>query len=311
MLRKAIINNWKTDIPGYAQDVSPLTSGEYPAWTVSYDGAYGVAFPYSGGEEVNEKFATARIFSGQINLITGDIIRALILTAESEEIREPFAVLCEALIEPGENGSHRKEIESDPIAWWKEWKELLGNKNIDERIYDVLGELCVLKYAIECGEEPEWNGPNRASYDIETESRFIEVKSTVNKDKRQVTISSEYQLFPKEKPLNLVLCVFEPTVKTGISIDSVLTELQDIGFNINPINDKLDMMGFEAGMSSRKKQFILFEMLLYTIDENFPRITPESFIGGVIPRGIVKVTYTADISDLPATSLCSGDRDDI
>ena len=303
MLKQAILNNWRTDIPGYAQEIELLKKTGFPAWTISYDGVYGVALPYAGKEEITEKFASARIHSGRITLTTGEEFKAIILTTESEEIKEPFSVLCEALVEPGDNGNRRKVIENNPLAWWKEWKELLGNRNIDERIYDVLGELCALQYSIVCGEEPEWNGPNKASYDIETESRFIEVKSTINREKRQVTISSEYQLFPKEKPLKLILCVFEPTVMTGRSIDSVLDEIKETGFNTNVINDRLESMGFEAGMSARKKAFILHEMLLYNIDESFPRITPEDFIGGVKPQGIVKITYTADISELPAESI--------
>lgn len=311
MLKKAILNNWETDILGYAQSISLLEHTDYPAWTIKLDDSYGVAIPYSGREDINECFANARIRSTEIKVLTGDMKRAILLTTDSTDIKAPFASLCEALIDPGENGVYRILIETSPIIWWKEWKELLGNRNIDERIYDVLGELCVLKYVVERGEECEWNGPDGATYDIETSGRFIEVKSSINREKREVTISSQFQLFPNVKSLVLVLCRFEPTVMTGVSIDSIISEFESIGYNTALLNQKLEKKGFEPGMSARKKKFILHEMLLYIIDEHFPTITPASFIGGVMPAGITKINYTVDLSGLTPNSLLQGVNHDI
>lgn len=311
MLKKTILTNWETDILGYAQSISDLEQTGFPAWTIKLDVSYGVAIPYRGEEVINECFANARIRSTEIKTILGEVNRVILLTTNSEEIKTPFAALCEALVDPGDNGDHRALIESSPIIWWKEWKELLGNRNIDERIYDVLGELCVFKYLIQRGEEAEWNGPDGATYDIESVQRFIEVKSSINREKREVTISSQFQLFPNGKPLVLVLCRFEPTVMSGVSIDRIVSDFETMGYNSTLLNQKLEKRGFEEGMSARKKNFILHEMLLYTIDDSFPAITPESFIGGIMPKGITKITYTADLSGLIPISLIQGEDHDI
>lgn len=311
MLKKTILNNWDTDIVGYAQAISLLENTKYPAWTIKFVDSYGVAIPYEGEEEINESFSNAKIRSTTIHFKEGNAKKALVLTSESTDIRAPFATLCEALVDPGENGERRIVIENSPVLWWKEWKELLGNKNIDERIYDVLGELCVLKYLVSNGEDAEWNGPDGASYDIETDLRFVEVKSSINRDRREVTISSQFQLFPKEKHLDLVLCRFEPVVISGISIDSIMEEFEIMGYNTYLLNSKLEKLGFEQGMSARKKKFKLHEMLQYKVDDNFPRITPESFVNGVMPVGILKITYTADLSGLSPVSLLNGDNDDL
>ncbi len=311
MLKKAILNNWKTDICGYAQIILELNVLGYPAWTIRMDDSYGVAIPYDGIEEVNESFASAKIRSVDIKITNGNVRRAIVLMTNSEDIKTSFTSLCEALIDPGEDGRLRRDIESSPLSWWKEWKELLGNRNIDERIYDILGELCVLKYAVKQDPEAEWNGPNGASYDIETNSVFLEVKSTINREKREVTISNQFQLFPQEKPLNLVLCRFEPVINSGVSIDDVLDDFFEIGYNTNILNEKLEALGFEKGMSARKKKFILHEMLSYKVDQLFPRITPESFIGGVLPKGITKISYTVDLSGLIPVSLKQGENHDI
>ena len=311
MLKKTILSNWETDILGYAQSIAELEITEYPAWTVKLDDSYGVAIPYTGKEEINENFASARIRSTEIKILQGDVKRVLLLTTNSQDIKTPFSTLCEGLIDPGDSGGNRVLIEASPIIWWKEWKELLGNRNIDERIYDVLGELCAFKYIVQKGEEAEWNGPDGATYDIESTVRFIEVKSSINREKREVMISSQFQLFPKEKSLFLILCRFEPTILSGISIDSILSDFAEIGYNTELLNQKLEKRGFEKGMSSRKRRFILHEMLLYKVDENFPTITPQDFIGGVMPQGITKITYTVDLSGLTPISLLQGENHDI
>lgn len=303
MLREAIRNNWATDISGYAQIIPATKYSDYPAWTVKILSSYGVAIPYDGEEDINESFANARIYSDYIVFDDHSVKKALILSTSAEGIETTFSALCCELIEPGANGEKRSQILSAPLEWWKSWKEMLGNRNIDPRIYDVLGELCVLKTLLASGEDANWNGPDGASYDIETALGFIEVKSTVVKDKREVTISNPTQLDSPEKPLSLVLCQFEPTILNGVSIDSVLEEFASMGYSTAVLNTKLSKMGFDPGMSSRKKPFILHDMLKYTVDFDFPRITPASFVGGVMPAGITKFTYTVDLSGMTPESM--------
>ena len=303
MLKEAILNNWATDISGYAQIITATKESGYPAWTVKISSSYGVAIPYDGEDDINESFANARIYSDNIVFDDHTVKKALILSTSIKEIESTFSALCCELIEPGTNGEKRSQILSAPLEWWRSWKEMLGNRNIDPRIYDVLGELCVFKTLLSLGEDANWNGPDGASYDIETDWGFIEVKSTIVRDKREVTISNPTQLDPPGKPLNLVLCQFEPTILNGVSIDSVLEEFACMGYNTEVLNTKLSKMGFDSGMSSRKKTFILHEMLKYTVDSDFPRITPASFVGGVMPVGITKFTYTVDLSGMIPESM--------
>lgn len=311
MLIQEIKNNWKTDILGYAQVISSLKDTAYPAWTVKLTDGYGVAIPYAG-ENINENFSNARVFSVD-NIITsaGVMQRSLVLTTSSADIEGPFATLCAELIDPGVDGSAREAILSDPVEWWKKWKELLGNRNIDSRIYDTLGELCVLYELLRTGEATNWNGPDGATYDIETETGFVEVKSTVSRRKKEITINNKFQLFPPNKPLSIILCVFEPTVQIGLSINSLIAQFKEIGYNTQLLNQKLSDRGFEENMSSRNKTFILHEMLRYNVGPDFPRLTPESFIGGVWPIGITDITYTVDLSNMPYQSMVQGENHDI
>lgn len=308
MLTDEIRNNWKSDIIGYAQPVLSLVGSAYPAWTVKFVDGYGVAIPYSGEQEINENFANARIYSSMIRFNEETEQKALLLTTESYEIDVPFSALCAELIDPGTNGEFRNEITNSPVQWWKEWKNLLGNKNIDDRVYDVLGELCVLEWLISNGEDANWNGPSGASYDIETEKRFVEVKSSVVRERKEITISNQFQLDPPGKSLNLVFCQFEPTVGTGVSINILVDQLKNKGVNIAGLNQKLKELGFEEGRSSRNRTFILHDMLKYVVDSDFPRITSASFVNGVMPNGITKITYTVDLSGMTPESLIKGEQ---
>ena len=308
MLQEAIRNNWATDIKGYAQIIPGLKDSDYPAWTIRFEDSYGVALPYNGVEEINEHFSNAHIYSTDIVFNNIGVKKAIVLSTTAEGMEGAFSALCSELIDPGENGEKRKRILSSPLEWWKSWKEMIGNRNIDARIYDVLGELCVLKLLVEKGEDAIWNGPNGASYDIETDKYFAEVKSTIARDKREVTISNLTQLDPPGKPLCVILCQFEPTALTGLSIDSIISEFREMGYNTAELNAKLFKMGLEEGMSARKKTFVLHAMLKYTVDADFPRITSASFAGGVIPAGIVKLSYPVDLGGMIPESMLEGDK---
>ena len=60
-LRDEIINNWETDIIGYAHSINSLEKLGYDGWTVKYRDSYGVAIPYEGIEEIHEFFSNAAI----------------------------------------------------------------------------------------------------------------------------------------------------------------------------------------------------------------------------------------------------------
>ena len=310
-LKHEIIENWKTDIKGFAQDVVSLCNMGFPCWTVKYLDSYGVAIPYTGFEGINEHFSNARIRSDILIASNGTEQNAIILTADYSVSQESFSTLCEALLSPGENGENRALITKSPEAWWKDWKELIGNRDIDERVYDTLGELCVFKLLSSNGQQVNWDGPNSATYDLEMDEEYVEVKSTTSRSKKEVTISSQFQLDPPGKKLSLILCQFESSSFNGYSIDSVVEDLINMGVNPEYLNTRLSQKGLEPGMIARRRKFVLHDMLKYEVNDTFPRITPASFIGGVMPLGITKITYTVSLEGLNSVSLIKGDNNEI
>lgn len=55
--------------------------------------------------------------------------------------------------------------------------------------------------------------------------------------------------------------------------------------------------------SDRNKTFILHSMYQYVVDENFPKVMERSFVDGVLPKGIIDISYTVDLSGLKAVNL--------
>lgn len=284
-------------------NVVSLASAGYETWTMKNRSEYGVAVPIQSEEEISEYFSGAHLYTDKKILNDEAERNILFLTCDKDDIIEPFSALCAELVTPGENGELRRELENNPLAWWSQWKELLGNKNVDFRAYDVLGELWVLKYLAEQGEQAEWNGPNGATYDIDCNGYFAEVKSTTARNKKQITLSNLFQLDPPGgQKLYLILCQFE-SAQEGISINSLVKDLEQLGYSSSGLNEKLSKLGLERGKTARKRNYMVHAVTKYCVDESFPAIRPTSFAGGALPDGVMNITYTVTLDGITGENL--------
>ena len=303
MLTEEIINNWAGSPSGIAMNIRSLTECGFDSWTIKTSTEYGVALPVAKEEEISEYFAGAHYYTRNIILNESEERKALLLTTDKEDIKEQFAALCSELMNPGENGELRVEIEVNPLIWWEKWKELLGNKSIDFRAYDVLGELLTLKYLAQHGINAEWNGPNGATYDIDCDGFFVEVKSTVARNKRHITLSNLFQLDPPNgEILYLVFCQFE-AAQSGISINSLVHDLELLGYSSFGLNEKLEKLGLEKGRTARKRNYIVHAVTKYKVDDKFPAIRESSFVGGTKPEGVMNITYTVTLDGITGENL--------
>lgn len=284
-------------------NVVSLSNEGYETWTMKNRSEYGVAIPIESEEEISEYFSGAHLYTDKKILNDKEDRNILFLTCDKEDIMEPFSALCAEMITPGENGELRSELERNPLAWWSQWKELLGNKSVDFKAYDVLGELWVLKYLAEHGEQAEWNGPNGATYDIDCNGYFAEVKSTTARNKKQIILSNLFQLVPPNgQKLYLILCQFE-SAQEGISINSLVKELEQLGYSSSGLNEKLSKLGLEKGKTARTRNYIVHAVTKYCVDENFPAIRPTSFVGGALPDRVMSITYTVTLDGLTGENL--------
>lgn len=303
MLAEEIRNNWKSSPMGYARELQSIKVSGYKAWTIRTANTYGVAIPLDTDIEISEKFSGAYIYSGKITLNDSTEINTLILSADAPSGNMQFASLCAEFVYPGTGGEFREELINNPELWWQNWKELLGNRNIDERVYDVIGELVIVKYLCEHGRAAEWNGPDGATYDIDSDGEFYEIKSTVAREKREITLSNQFQLAPPNgSVLKLIFCQFE-LASSGYCINQLVDELGSMGYSVDALNKKLACLGLQKGKSARKRCYVLHAMTEYLVDDSFPAIRKTSFVGGDLPASVREITYTVTLDGIQGKNL--------
>ena len=279
---------------------------EFPAWVYRKDESrYAVCIPWENSFEVNENFAGAQLLTTEI-LVNRTKRRVLMLMLECSKDLRPFAFLCSEFTDPGQDGCHRQEVSRNPSHWWQQWKMLLGNRNVDERVYDVIAELLTLLYLKQNGIDASWGGPDAATYDIETIEAFYEVKSSISRARQEITLSNSFQLIPPDnRKLKLMFYQFEP-MENGISINSIVQMMIRQSFDETEINTKLESLGFGLGRSDRDRCFIVHRISQYSVDETFPAIRMSDFVNGCLPTGVSSLTYSVDLSCQPVEKNLSG-----
>jgi hypothetical protein len=269
----------------------------YNGWVFREEERFGVALELPAAMTISERFAGARLSTSDREF-AGEIHHLLRLESSYEALRNEFAVVCAQLIDPGDRGNARKALLADPLAWWANWRQLLGNAVREHNAYSVLGELLAFERLRHQGRNPEWLGPLAGSVDLETPTAGYEVKSTICRYESVIHISGQFQLAPVEgRKVFLVHQRLEP-VPYGDSIEMVGERLRRDGVRGESMERLLSQCGLEAGCAARMETFKLLESRLFVVDENFPRITPASFTNGVVPEGILGIEYQVDLSGL-------------
>lgn len=283
--------------------VIPELAADFPAWTIKQDGWIGVAVPMKSYLPFSEQFSHVRIRSEKEAVLDGVVYDLLILSSGEMETRNEFASVCADFVAPGKNGELRSALISDPTTWWRNWKTLIGNISSEKTIYDTLGELLVVEKQLEKGKNPVWSGAAHASHDVETEEYSIEVKTTNQRYRYEVTINSIYQMVPTEgKPLYLSFIRVEPSV-LGRSIDEIANSLVRLGYDVSSLEEALNRKQLEKGRPARNEKYRIIEWKQYPVDESFPSITEASFKGDCLPQNVIRFTYTLDLSGVTGENL--------
>ena len=277
---------------------APLQSlpTEYPAYAIRVLEGYGVAIEWDSDRQVSEYFSNAHLVSAR-TVVGGSPKNLLMLISCREEFRNEFATVCAQFIDPGKKGEDRLALIDNPIVWWEKWKTLLGNASLDKTPYSVLCEMLVLKHVLTFDPTAFWTASKAGTHDIESDTHSYEVKSTIIRYGAHLSISSQFQLLTP-KPLDLYFIRVEES-PTGVSINDVVGELTFLGYDEYLLEEQLTRFHFEKGSSDRDKRYSLLEKRMYTVDDEFPKITARSFKDDVIPQGIVEINYVVDLDGVP------------
>lgn len=265
------------------------------AWSFKSIDSYGAMILNPNNIEIFEKFKNIEVFN-DITIINGEEKDVLKLSSTLESSRMEFALICAYFVELGENNENRNLLETNPVGWTTKWETLLGNTVKNKTVYDVLSELLVLEHFIENNIKCTWRGPDASTKDFELEDSYVDVKSTTKRTDSKISISSQFQLLT-DKPMYIYFCRLE-SMDLGESINKVAERLENLGYNMLKLETNLAEMGYPKYSKERNVGFDILERKIYEVDNEFPQITPKSFIDGRIPDNIISVSYTVDVSNI-------------
>jgi hypothetical protein len=277
----------------------------FSSWAIKFKSNYAVGIMIDEKIKINESFANVSFYTDWFR-VNDTSKHLLVLSSTDESLRNEFAGICALFLETPPDGSKREELMKDPIRWWKNWKNLIGNRSVEKNVHGVIGELVILYYLkksviININAE-NWTGPEGKSIDIRTETKNYEVKSSLIKYNNIVTISGQYQL-NYDNHLSLMLVKLEdPGVETSgndiVSIESLIKKLRGLGVEQSILNAKVSKLGIKENSLDRKKQFRVLKVIEYPVKEDFPLIDMNKLDGGDNKDRILQVTYKVDLSGL-------------
>lgn len=288
----------------YPVESMPITA---PAWIIKINNEYAVGVEVNSDIKVNEKFSNVFYYTKEFS-INNNFKYLLVLSTISNNLRNEFAGVAAMFLEPGENDFKRREIIAEPLSWWEKWKDLLGNKNVDNTIQGVLGELIFFYYLkqryLDKVSLDNWTGPNSGSQDFILDNEKFEIKSTLIKYNDIITVSSQFQL-NKKTDNTLVFVRLEETNEynnssNSFSINSIMKDIEKLGVNYGDINTMIDNLGFKEHSQDRSKKFELLEMRSYPINEDFPIISIHDITNST---NILQITYKINLSGLVFETL--------
>lgn len=173
----------------------------------------------------------------------------------------------------------------------------------------LLAELLTLEHIL--GHDPSrrltvWTGPSGNQHDFRAGSLALEVKASLTREGREVKINSVDQLAePAGGSLVLSHYRFEPS-PSGESLAAVIGRIMELGVPPGHLHALLSEAGYHPSHASRYENWLfrVVDHRCYDVqDSTFPRITASSFVGGSVPAGTMRLTYTIDLTNEPPMPL--------
>lgn len=199
-----------------------------------------------------------------------------------------------------------------------QWREFLTPEPKfapdQSKLIGIWGELWMLKQLTQLTPKAvqTWVGPAGGRIDFSVGTIGLEVKTTLQRRGITVTINGHEQLKPPENG-NLFFAVLkiEETPITGICINDLINQLIEIGVDRHQLLTALmrNNLTLDAVSQTDDLRFHLHSWHLYHVNEQFPRITSDSFVGGSLPNGVLSINYQIDLSTQPPYPLDEQEKD--
>ncbi|AWH24001.1 PD-(D/E)XK motif protein [Stenotrophomonas sp. YAU14D1_LEIMI4_1] len=167
-------------------------------------------------------------------------------------------------------------------------------------VLGLLGELVVLREGVRRSAlaVDYWTGPLGQRHDFRGPRGALEVKSTAFLQSSTVHIHGLEQLSPPtDTPLWLAHVVLERSAAGNVYVEELCKELIESGVQEDAIVSRLASMGCQdykaPGWNALRTT--LEAIRLYSVSDNFPRLTTSLLPSGQVPAGVGDVQYTIDL----------------
>lgn len=231
-------------------------------------------------------------------------ISAICLVRELDDV---FFLFSRELLEDLANsGSPAKHVANAFAKWKRLFADASAQVELSEsQQIGILAELHILErlaaidpyLALE-----SWLGPSRSQHDFRRGSTAIEVKASLIREGRRLSISSVEQLnAPPDGELLLAYTRFEADIN-GDSLPSAISRIYALGVDAT----KFEKLLFDAGYRRKhasiyaKSTYRAVEQRFYDVTStDFPKIVPGAFSDGKLPAGTFDLSYWIDITNEP------------
>ncbi|GAB4523325.1 MAG: hypothetical protein OHK0046_36860 [Anaerolineae bacterium] len=187
------------------------------------------------------------------------------------------------------------------------WRDLLqssGPKLPSKRkVIGLFGELWFLREMTKLVTTAvdAWQGPHNGRYDFYTGQSAIEVKTSRETVRKSAVIHGHMQLEP---PPNGLLYFLRVQVETGIAaqetLEALVKDIITLGCDQRKLYAALLRVGFTIDIIERTRDIRInvLGVEAFQVDDQFPKITRSSFIGGELPPGVSDIQYRVDLSGI-------------
>lgn len=242
-------------------------------------------------------------------LVDGEATQAFVdVACTKAHLNELFDVVLDEMIRsiPAEPGAPDLACRRVLERWRELIEQEIGAGAGPERLAGLFAELWHLRELARIAPAAAldvWVGPHGARHDFMGRGASLEVKASLSRQGRFPEIHSAEQLErPVGADLYLAIMKLERVAASGETVGQVADQIGDMGV------DRVDLLSLmkEAGFQpadldpEHPTRFSVVEHRAYLVDDTFPSITPERFLGGRIPDGVLSVRYVIDLStDVP------------
>lgn len=227
-------------------------------------------------------------------------------------LQELFSILVNEILDLLKKDSSKPDQTCRQVL--DRWRELLEREPSGllgiEKLVGLFGELWFLREMVKRNPNAVryWTGPRGSRHDFSVGTLAIEVKSTLSRRGRFVEIHGHEQLEPPEHgELYLTILKLEQVPALGESLPELVESIVQQGgdrYTLLNLMAQVDV-GLLTLDEYKDIRFRLNENRIYEVKDDFPRITPNSFLDGTLPNGVIKLTYQIDLSTEPPIPLDS------